>query len=260
MIRITLSCLALLQISCIKTASVVPVEGYSLVWSAEFEGAVLDDTKWMTRHRDNMHGKSRISQDCTSLDGDGHAVLETRLVPDDSKVGYAIESGMIATQGLHAWKYGLFEARIQFESAEGHHGAFWLQSKDYGKVTGDFTASGTEIDVIEFFGNDSLSQNLHWNAYKSKDKKAVGSGNLTTHPVIDSVSTAFHVYSMLWTPEEYIFYIDGIETWRTDKAISHHDEYIILSLLASKWEAGKIKPEKFPDKMSVDWVRVFQEK
>ena len=66
------------------------------------------------------------------------------------------------------------------------------------------------------------------------------------------------MYSLLWTPEINIFYIDGEETWRTDKAVSHHDEYIILSLLANKWEAVKVKPENFPDKMSVDWVRVFQ--
>ena len=44
----------------------------------------------------------------------------------------------------------------------------------------------------------------------------------------------------------------------TDKAVSHHSEYIILSWLTSKWEAMKVKPENFPDKMFVDWVRVFQ--
>ena len=245
-------------LGCAEPVAKFANNGYELVWNDEFSVDTLDESKWMTRHKDNMHGKSRIRQHCTELDGKGHAVLKTQLVSNDSDVGYEIESGMIATQGLHAWKYGLFEARIKFETHAGHHGAFWLQSMDYGKVTDDFTASGTEIDIIEFFGNGSLSQNLHWNAYRSKDKKAVGSGNLTNHPVIETVSTEFHVYSMLWTPEEYIFYIDGEETWRTKEAVSHHDEYIILSLLTSKWEAGKIKPEKFPDTMLVDWVRVFQ--
>jgi beta-glucanase (GH16 family) len=257
---LTLLLLVLLQFGCDKTTPAVEASGYKLVWNDEFTGDKLDTNKWMHRHKDRMHGKSRMREFCTVLDGRGHAILTTQLIPDGSKVGYEIEAGMITTQGLHAWKYGLFEARIKFEKWGGHHGAFWLQSKEYGKVTDDFEASGTEIDVIEYFGKDALSQNLHWNAYKSKDKKAVGSGNLTTHPVIDTVSSEFHVYSVLWTPKWNIFYIDGEETWRTDKAISHHDEYIILSLLASKWEAGKIQPENFPDSMEVDWVRVFQKK
>ena len=65
---------------------------------------------------------------------------------------------------------------------------------------------------------------------------------------------------MLWTPEEYIFYIDGTETWRTVKAVSKHDEYIILSLLTSVGEATRIIEEEFPDHMLIDWVRVFQKK
>ena len=257
MIRITIFVLCLLQFGCVKPTVTLQSKEYKLVWNDEFAGDTLDTEKWMHRMKDDMHGKSRIREYCSVLDGEGHAVLKTWLVPNESEVGYEIESGMIATQDLHAWKYGLFEARIKFESHPGHHGAFWLQSPVYGKVKDDFTASGTEIDVIEYFGNRSLSQNVHWNAYNSKDKRADGSGNLK-HRVLDTVDTEFHVYSLLWTPEINIFYIDGEETWRTDKAVSRHSEYIILSLLTSKWEAMKVKPENFPDKMFVDWVRVFQ--
>lgn len=258
MIRITIATLCLLQFGCDKTVSTVPAIGYSLVWAEEFSGDNLDTDKWMHRMVNGMHGKSRIRSHCSVLDGDGHVVLRSQLVPDESEVGYEIESGMIATQGLHAWKYGLFEARLQFESAQGHHGAFWLQSKEYGKVTDDFEASGTEIDIIEYFGNNKLSQNLHWNAYGSKDKKAVSSGNLLAKNVVHTVDTDFHIYSLLWTPTENIFYIDGKETWRTARAVSKHDEYIILSVLASDRESKKIRQKEFPDSMVVDWVRVYQ--
>ena len=257
MLRITLICMVLLHLGCSQPTAQFESSNYKLVWSDDFSGNTIDSSKWITRHKDKMHGKSRIRKSCTTLDGKGHAIVKTQLLPNESEVGYEIESGMIATQGLESWKYGLFEARIKFESHPGHHGAFWLQSPVYGKVKDNFTASGTEMDVIEYFGNRSLSQNVHWNAYGSKDKRAVGSGNLK-HDVLETVDTEFHVYSLLWTPEINIFYIDGEETWRTDKAVSHHDEYIILSLLANKWEAVKVKPENFPDKMSVDWVRVFQ--
>ncbi len=259
MTRITIFIAFLLHIGCAKPIAQFDSSDYVLKWSDEFNGTVLDENKWMHRQEGGMHGKSRIRSHCTALDGKGRANVMTQLIPNESAVGYEIESGMIATQGLQAWKYGLFEARIQFESAEGHHGAFWLQSPDYGKVTDDFEASGTEIDIVEYFGGGALSQNLHWNKYGSKDKKAICSGYLNI-PVVSTVDTEFHVYSLLWTPEEYIFFIDGKETWRTSEAVSNHDEYIILSLLTSKSEAKKIKRKHFPDTMLVDWVRVFQKK
>jgi len=78
--------------------------------------------------------------------------------------------------------------------------------------------------------------------------------------VIDAVGTAFHMYSLLWTPEEYIFYIDGKETWRTDKVASKHDEYIILSLLSATEEDTRIKEEDFPYHLLVDWVPVYHKK
>ena len=259
MIRLTLLLFFLLQLGSEQPTVQIDSATYELVWSDNFSGNELDISKWATRHKDKMHGKSKIREHCSTLDGKGHLVLQTKLIPSDDEIGYSIESGMITTQNIQDWKDGLFEAKIKFESAEGHHGAFWLQSDEYGKVVDDFEASGSEIDIIEYFGRKgSLSQNIHWNAYKSKEKKTVGSGYLKTNPAIETVDTEFHVYSLLWTPSEYVFYIDGEETWRTDKAVSQHDEYIILSLLASKWEAGRIEPNQFPDTMEVDWVRVFQ--
>jgi len=261
MLYTTLFILFLLQEQPIQPTVQIAESRFGLVWSDEFSGDTLDQSKWMHRMKDGMHGKSRIREHCSVLDGEGHVVLKTQLVPNDSEVGYEIESGMIATQGLHEFKYGLFEARMKFESAQGHHGAFWLQSPEYGLVTDDFEASGTEIDIIEYFGRKgSLSQNVHWNTYGSEVKKAKGSGDLHENPAIATVDTEFHVYSLLWTPDEHIFYIDGKETWRFDEAISRHNEYIILSVLTGKWEAKKVTPENFPDSMVVDWVHVFQKK
>ena len=256
-LAIELAALCLMAQSCVLPVAPVPnANQLHLVWNDEFMGNELDASKWMTRQKDLMHGKSLILESCTTLNGKGHAVLMTRLTND---AGSEIESGMIATQGIQEWQYGLFEARVQFESAPGHHGAFWLQSRDYGIVKDDLTASGAELDVIEYFGrHDSLSHNIHWNAYGSSDKQHIGSGSFALPDSAGHPDEGFYVYSMHWTPEEYVFYTDGIETWRTTTAVSHHPGYIILSVLASKWEAKHIDPALFPDSMVVDWVRVYQ--
>jgi len=34
----------------------------------------------------------------------------------------------------------------------------------------------------------------------------------------------WHTFGLSWKPDEYIFYVDGKETWRTKRAISHAPE------------------------------------
>ena len=44
------------------------------------------------------------------------------------------------------------------------------------------------------------------------------------------------MFSVEWTPTEYVFRIDGRETWRTSEGISHHPQFLILSQLTSDYE------------------------
>jgi hypothetical protein len=51
--------------------------------------------------------------------------------------------------------------------------------------------------------------------------------------------------------------VDGKETWRTDKGVSHRPEYMILSLEVGEW-AGDISKAELPDHLYVDYVRVYK--
>jgi hypothetical protein len=68
----------------------------------------------------------------------------------------------------------------------------------------------------------------------------------------------YHVFSVEWTPEEYIFRIDGHETMRTDEGISHDPEFVILSMLSSDYELGALEgDDRLPQHMDVDWVQIW---
>ncbi|NQT94107.1 MAG: glycoside hydrolase family 16, partial [Lentisphaerae bacterium] len=62
---------------------------------------------------------------------------------------------------------------------------------------------------------------------------------------------------LLWTEKEFVFYVDGNETWRTDRAVSHRSQYMILSSLAGDW-GGDIRDARLPDHVYVDYVRVYK--
>jgi len=69
----------------------------------------------------------------------------------------------------------------------------------------------------------------------------------------------FHTFAVLWTPEEYVFYADGKETWRTRAGgVCQVPLYIKLSDEAeSKGWAGDLSKANLPDQFQVDYVRVY---
>ena len=69
--------------------------------------------------------------------------------------------------------------------------------------------------------------------------------------------TGYHVFSVEWTPREYVFRIDGQETTRITSGVSHHPEFLILSMLSSDFELDLIDDEDLPQYLDVDWVAAW---
>jgi len=223
----------------------IPVKGYALWWADEFDGTALDPNKWDYRNL----GPRRLAvnvKDTVTLDGKGHLVLTTK------KVGDEYHTAMIGTQGKFETTYGYFECRVKLQEQLGHWSAFWLQTPTMGKHIGNPAAGGTEIDIFEYlrkFG-DGVVHNIHWDGYGEHHKHDGGRAE------IPGLSKGWHTFGLLWTENEYVFYVDGKETWRTDKGISKRSEYIILSLEVGDW-AGDISKATLPDSLYVDYVRVY---
>jgi beta-glucanase (GH16 family) len=215
-----------------------------LIWQDEFDGKKLNAEQWIYRNlgprRDGINSK-----DAVSLDGEGHLVIST-FKKDDKYY-----TGMIGTQSKFEHKFGYWEAKIRFQKEVGHWSAFWLQSPEMGKI-GDVKKYGTEIDIIEYLSikGDTVLNNLHWDGYK-EDHKHIGNKS-----VFPGLGKGFHTIGLWWTENEYRFYIDDEEMWRTTEAVSHRSQFIILSLEVGKW-AGDIAKANLPDSMIVDYVRIY---
>jgi beta-glucanase (GH16 family) len=236
--------------------------GWDLVWHDEFDGPTLDLTKWNYRQL-GPRESALIAKDSVSLDGQGHLLLTVKEV--DGKM----HNGMIGTQGKFSGTYGLYEARIQFPRMQGQHGSFWMQPdkpKDRAAVNNP-AVSGAEIDVIEFFGvgrkDGGTASNIYWPGPGDAKKNHAG-GTKDFHSLLpkkgDEWSDDYHIYAVEWSPQEYVFSIDGKETYRIREGVSQTPQYMILSLLTADWEAARLDKAKLPDAMKVDWVRVWKKK
>jgi len=241
-----------------QTEAVTEEVQSNLLFEDNFDGTELNSDNWELCPEWERQGTFCIwDNEMTSLNGEGHLVLRAEWDMENNRV----KSGAVRTNGRFWGDYGYYEASIKFPVAPGTWGAFWMMCGDVSGV--DFGAEdGVEIDIIESIGNDwgACNHALHWDGYGDAHKQ-VGSGEL----YYDLYDGDFHIFGLERTPEAYIFYIDGKESWRVTPdqcAPCPESGYMKLTVEAAEWAGAGSDAciGALPGEMLVDYVRVYREK
>lgn len=219
--------------------------GYRLFWEDNFDGDALDPKKWEVRGV-GPRALGFVSPEAVKVE---NGLLKLGAFKKDGR----ILLGAVGTQNRFMTKFGYFECRAQVQRSTGIWAAFWIQSSEIAKGE-DPATFGAEIDIMECFrklGPDIVSHNIHW---------AYGPHQKTTHGMqsrLPGVGDGFHKFAVEWTPEKYVFYVDGYKFYEVTQAVSKIDEYLILSMeIPGKEE--EIAKTVFPDEFLVDYVRVYK--
>ena len=218
---------------------------WKLAWSDEFDGDTLDGAKWDVpecRRRDAFWSSRAVS-----LDGEGRLRIRALREGDD------YYDACVRTRGRFEHAFGYYVTRMRLQRQPGHWSAFWLYADAVGGI-GDEGRDGTEIDVMEKpWLDDRVQHTLHWDGY-GKEHRSEG-----TRSTVPGVMEGFHTFGLLWTPEEYRFFVDGKETWRTRAGgVCQVPLYLKLSdEIEFKGWAGDIRKAELPDEFLVDYVRVY---
>ena len=259
---------------------------WKLVWHDEFDGNELDRTKWdfrlhlfQQRHKTwtdqgafldgkgNLHLKliekdghyysSQLQTGCNFMDRPGTIFYETENCPRKDQMCWPIAK-IQEPKFMH--KYGYYEIRCKLQTQDGWWSAFWLQSPIIG-ATLNPEESGVEVDIMECFDprKGIVLHNNHWNGY-GVDHQLVGSGERKLRKTPDD----FHVFGLEWNEKEYVYYIDGEESWRVTGPISHREQFILISTECRGYRGGNqpidlLRQATLPDAFIVDYVRVFDE-
>ncbi len=268
---------------------------WQLIWSDEFEGKVIDRSKWDfdlgngfyaydTKQWVNGWGNNELQYYTNAPENafikDG--MLHLRVMKE-SFMGCGYTSARLKTRdrfgnSLFSKTYGRYEFRAKLPASKGIWPAIWMlpQNDSYGV----WAASG-EIDIVEVDGQtpNQLRNTIHFgsrwpvNAFVRKDY------NL---PVNQRV-TDFHVYALEWEPGEIRSYIDGqlLAThnfwWSSSKKVdvrgvlpSNENElnrwpapfdqafYIIMNIaVEGRFPNDPDETTVLPADMVVDYVRVY---
>lgn len=252
-------------------------EGYELVWSDEFDGETLDPSRWAHRRLGSRRDGVNV-EDTVALDGRGHLVISAYSEPvatdaEGQPTGFEHRTGMIATEGLHAWTDGYFEARVRFDSTAGHWFAFWSQSPTVSAEGLSPAEAGVEFDVVEHRAvdgrgkarTDLVRHAAHWGGYEPPRHQKAESHH--THP---PARDRFVIYGLKRTPEGNRFYVDGRLTWAPDPEelpVSRVPQFLVLSgEVEDRGWAGGVPArgygtrEETTTRMTVDYVRVYRQR
>ncbi|MBR2868122.1 MAG: glycoside hydrolase family 16 protein [Clostridia bacterium] len=161
-------------------------------------------------------------------------------------------------------KYGYFECRCILPKGADIWSAFWLMNDGVYNEDGS-GRDGTEIDIFESdrygarFGN-TVTSNLHFDGYGDAHRKMGARAFFTGNNPYEE----FNTYGLEWNENEYIFYINGVETFRTDfGGVSQNEEYLILSVEMRGEDGVPSERENAPAdgaQFVVDYVKVYQYK
>ncbi len=244
----------------------LPERNYELIWSDEFEGAAgsaISTDKWNydLGTGQNGWGNNELqtytqSSQNVALDGSGNLVITARK---DQFGNYT--SARIKTQGKFTQQYGRIEARIKTPTGSGIWPAFWMLGSNIDSVT--WPQCG-EIDIMEQKGKFS---NI---TYGSIHGPGYSGGEAITTPYAlqnNRFDTDFYVYAIEWSENRIDFFVNDYLYKRITTSdvpgewVYNQPFFMILNVAVGGNFGGPPNDfTPFPCSMTVDYVRVYEEK
>lgn len=243
-------------------------EGYSLVWSDEFDGESINPDNWNFETGDGTAyglppgwGNAEKQIYTSSSDNayitmdDGNDVLAITALKGGAD---DYTSAKLTTEGLQSMLYGRIEIKAKVPSGNGLWPALWMLGENRPII--EWPGCG-EIDIMEVLGRDPANMYTTLHFVKDGNEK----GELQDVHQLQSganFSADYHVYGVEWTPEKVQFLLDGEmvyeENIASDMKEFQRPFYAILNLaVGGYWPGDPDGSTSFPATMFVDYVRYY---
>jgi beta-glucanase (GH16 family) len=239
------------------------ISSFTLTWSDEFDGTTVNSDNWSFETGASGWGNNELQN---YTDGDNVEVKDGKLIitakkVNENKVAGSYTSTRMISMDKQEFTYGRFEIRAKLPRGTGIWPAIWMLGADFSTV--GWPACG-EIDIMEYVGHEPNT--IHSTVHTTAGYGSEGNGSSKT---LDTAEETYHVYGLLWTEKEMIFYTDSPENvtytygpgtknnenWPFDKP-----QFFILNIaVGGNWGGAQgIDNTIFPQTMEIDYVRVYQ--
>ncbi len=269
-----------------ELSKAVSVRTWKLIWADEFYGNAVDTSKWQYQNGGGGWGNRELQvyRPENNIVKDGKLMIKTEFKYDEdgeTNVPESYFSGRMNTQGKFYFKYGKLEFRAKQAKGVGTWTAGWALGKD--KVW----PNCGEIDVFETTSakaKTTIPQSLHMKKFNGM---AGSSANKHFDSTINTATSQYHTYGVIWTDHDITFTIDGEATGNynpqdfvaegrgvDDSTVWPYCQpfYLLVNCAIGGVLGGNVTNEywqkeggldasgyqKYVDYLYFDWVRVYQ--
>lgn len=238
--------------------------GYTLVWRDEFSGTSLDLHNWNqeTGNGANGWGNNELEYYTNSTNNtfvsNGNLIIEARKEPIN---GFQYTSGRMTTQNKKTFTFGRIDIRAKLPVGKGIWPALWMLGANISSVS--WPACG-EIDIMELIGTypGRTHGTIHWKPVNGANTSKGAAYNLPS----GDFSQKFHVFSIIWTEDMIKWLVDDqlfLTTTKADVGAANYPfnapHFFIFNVaVGGNWPGPPDAGTTFPQRMFVDYVRVFQ--
>lgn len=244
---------------------------WKLIWADEFssaDGAGPSSTNWVFDLGSKGWGNNELQTYTNRRENarieNGHLVIETRREKFTGIDGDAREftSARLKSKGKQQWTYGRIEARIKVPRGQGIWPAFWMLSVDDGTI--GWPDCG-EIDIMENVGKEPTK--VHGTVHGPGYSGAGGIGGEYILPGGKKLADDFHTFAIEWEPNRIRWFCGQTNyfTLTPDKLpagkkwVFDKPQFLLLNVaVGGDWPGNPDATTEFPQKMLVDYVRVYQ--
>jgi beta-glucanase (GH16 family) len=234
------------------SAGTADLPGWTLTFDDEFDGNSLDLTKWNPKDPWGRERNRELQAYTTNAFLVGGGELRIEAKKSEAGTYYAgktrhYTSGMMSTYGKFSQKYGRFEIRCRVPEGKGMWPAFWLLPEPL--------SWPPEIDVMEILGHEpnKIYTTVHWRDAEGKHQHH---GAPWVGP---DFSADFHDFAVEWSPQRIVWFVDGVERFRSEKYIPNQKMYMLVNLaVGGDWPGSPNEATQFPTALEVKYVRAYQ--
>ena len=264
----SLGFLSITLLALLMLTSGLKAQSWELVWSDEFEGTELDESKWSYQYgtgaSEGLSGWGNAELQYYTDRPENIFVQDGRLhivAREESHAGMNYTSARIRSIHQGDWRYGRFEIRAKLPKGQGLWPAIWMMPTD--AVYGGWPASG-EIDIMELVGHepDVIYGTIH---YGPPHTYTNGSYTLDS----GDFNEDFNTFAIEWEKGEIRWYVNDIHYHtETDWFSQGHSFpapfeqrfHLLLNVaVGGNWPGSPDHTTEFPQQMVVDYVRVYQD-
>jgi beta-glucanase (GH16 family) len=214
-----------------KKVNVAPPSTWKLAFDSDFSGSALDTNVWSTcywfaspgagcTNNGNSNQEKEWYQPSQVQVSGGTLNLVAQHEPTEGSSAqgkpeeYSCRSGMVTTQPGFNFEYGYVQMVARLPYSNGLWPAFWLAASN--------KKWPPEIDIFE-----------HWNSQANTGAylhPLSGTRQGGRVQAVANLSKGWHTFTLSWTKNKLIWYIDNYQVFSTTTSIPRQDMYIIANV------------------------------